>query len=139
MPDAATPRQRISRDASQRMAEVHAGLLVLIQELDDRDAGYDQVGRLAGSLAWRLLVVREMAFASMRDARTVGMHTAALSAVLDRAMTAARYDGCRELHEALADLQTVLADIDDAAALADAAALTVNEGSIEGLGAARGA
>lgn len=102
---------RVARTAGQRMVEVAAELDGLTGLLREGDSSGRRACRWAGAIAWRLLVVREMVWASPAQGVLAAGHVDAVEAALDGAMAAAGWGRCHDLDEALADLGTVLADV----------------------------
>jgi hypothetical protein len=110
--------QRVPRSVPDRLLEIQDDLAVLKGRLQLRE--HDDPGHgachLAGTIAWRVLVVREMVLALPGQAHSAAERTDALRGAGRDALALVHLGHCHDLHEALLDLQTVLADVEDIAA-----------------------
>jgi hypothetical protein len=110
--------RRVPRSVPERLLEIQDDLAVLRGRLQLRE--HDDPGHgachLAGMIAWRVLVVREMVLALPSQATHAAERTDALRGSGLDALALVHLAHCHDLHEALLDLQTVLADIEDIAA-----------------------
>lgn len=114
-PEPAGAPLRVARTAGERMLEV-VGELEQLSEMLRRDGSHAHgTCWLAGAIAWRLLVVRTMVWASATQAVLAAQRVHVLESALDEALGAAEWGRCRDLDEALSDLETVLADVAEAA------------------------